>query len=528
MKNAYLHICIGIFAILAMTITGCDSGGSSSSGGGFTISGTITAPGSTAIDSDVNEINVIPISNNTFDTAQKLNKNPVILGGYTNIKQTGEDGNSYANGDETDIFIIHLTKNETINLYIAEYETADADIDLYLYDDNDTENFVDSSTGDNAVESVQATSAGPYYIKVAAVSNATNYVLTIGQGITGGTILDADIEDDFMPGDIVVKLRPGTQAAFGSSDRSFKNTILGLHYTSGNFDSEMVLKLDPENRQQVFSALNITPTEYNQQLFQTDAPEDQLKLDTLRAIYALKKRPEVMFAEPNYLRQAMGEPDDEYYPMQWHYPLIHLPQAWEVWESLEASTGTSEVIVAVIDTGILSNHPDIDPDSLVDGYDFISKTSISLDGDGMDSNPEDPGDDLEGRSSFHGTHVAGTIGAATNNATGVAGIARNCKIMPLRVLGNGGGLASDIRQAIYYAAGLSYKSGPVPSKRADIINLSLGGSSYSDLDQQAIYDARAEGVIIIAAAGNYASSDPMYPAAYEGVISVSSVGADKQ
>ena len=159
---------------------------------------------------------------------------------------------------------------------------------------------------------------------------------------------------------------------------------------------------------------------------------------------------------------------------------------------------------------------------------LFPKPSISLDGDGIDSDPEDPGDEMEGRSSFHGTHVTGTIGAATNNAIGVAGIARNCKIMPLRVLGNGGGLASDIREAIKYAAGLRNGSGKLPSKRADIINMSLGGSSRSDLDQQVINDARNAGVIIIAAAGNYASNAPMYPAAYNGVISVSAVGADKQ
>jgi serine protease len=286
----------------------------------------------------------------------------------------------------------------------------------------------------------------------------------------------------------------------------------------------MVLKLSPENRQQVFRALNIASAESNRQLFEADDPDEQLKLDTLRAIDALKKRPDVMFAEPNYIRRTMGEPDDEYYPLQWHYPLIHLPQAWEL------TTGSSDVIVAVIDTGILSNHPDIDPSRIVDGYDFISNLSISLDGDGIDDNPEDPGDDLEGRSSFHGTHVAGTIGAATNNAIGVAGVTWGGKIMPLRALGNGGGLASDIREAIKYAAGLPNSSGIElpPSRRANIINMSLGGGSRSDLDQQAIDDARKAGVIIIAAAGNFASNAPMYPAAYDGVISVSAVGADKQ
>ncbi|MEK6195030.1 MAG: S8 family peptidase, partial [Deltaproteobacteria bacterium] len=414
------------------------------------------------------------------------------------------------------------------NLYIAEYETTDFDLYLYLYLDDNSQKFIASSTGDNEIEKVQAPSAGTYFIKVQAVSGASNYILTIGQGITEATIMDTRLKDDFMPGDIVVKLRPEAQESSGNSLRTLSDDFMGLRHASGTFEDEIVLKIDAENRQQVFRQLNIPLPETNRQLFETDDPDVQLKLDTLRTIDALKKRAEVMIAEPNYIRHALEVPNDEYYPLQWHYPLIQLPQAWEI---TEMNPG-AEVIVAVIDTGLLfktpRKHPDIDSERIVDGYDFISEPSISLDGDGIDPNPQDPGDEMEGGSSFHGTHVAGTIGAATNNDIGVAGIARNCKIMPLRVLGNGGGLASDIREAIKYAAGLSNSSGTFPSKRADIINMSLGGSSRSDLDQQVINAALGEGVIIIAAAGNYASNDPMYPAAYEGVVSVSAVGADKQ
>ncbi|MEN8246905.1 MAG: S8 family serine peptidase, partial [Thermodesulfobacteriota bacterium] len=522
------HICLGILMALFMAATGCDLGSSSSGSGVYTISGTITAPGNTAIDSDVNEINTIPKANDTFETAQVLKKNPVILGGYVNIPEHGEEGNSYENGDMADVFKIALTKNETVNLYIAEYETAD--LDLYLYDSNQDIVAPLSPPGNDAIEKVQAPLAGAYFVEVKAVSGASNYILTMGQGITEATIMDTRLEDDFMPGDIVVKLRPEAQGSFGHSLRTFSDDFMGLRHTSGSFEDEIVLKIDAENRQQVFRQLNIPLPETNRQLFEADEPDVQLKLDTLRTIDALKKCPEVMIAEPNYIRHALEVPNDEYYPLQWHYPLIHLPQAWEITEM----NPETEVIVAVIDTGLLftppGKHPDIDEDRIVDGYDFISKPSISLDGDGIDPNPQDPGDEMEGGSSFHGTHVAGTIGAATNNEIGVAGIARNCKIMPLRVLGNGGGLASDIREAIKYAAGLPNSSGIElpPSRRADIVNMSLGGSSPSDLDKQVIAAARDAGVIIIAAAGNYASNAPMYPAAYDEVISVSAVGADKQ
>lgn len=245
------------------------------------------------------------------------------------------------------------------------------------------------------------------------------------------------------------------------------------------------------------------------------------KEDTIRVIKALRMRKDVLYAEPNYIvRPTATVPNDKYYPLQWHYPLINLPQAWEI------STGT-DAIVAVIDTGVLLAHPDLQG-QLLPGYDFISDPAMALDGDGIDNNPNDPGDGGQGNSSiFHGTHVAGTIAAATNNDIGVAGIAWNARIMPLRALGKGGGTLYDIDQAIRYAAGLSNDSGTLPARRADIINLSLGGGGYSRSEQDVVTQARNQGVIIVAAAGNDAGATPYYPASYDGVVSVSDVGIDK-
>ncbi|MDO6805363.1 S8 family serine peptidase, partial [Wenyingzhuangia sp. 1_MG-2023] len=109
-------------------------------------------------------------------------------------------------------------------------------------------------------------------------------------------------------------------------------------------------------------------------------------------------------------------------------------------------------------------------------------------------------------SSWHGTHVAGTLAAATNNDLGVAGIAWDAKVMPIRALGLEGGTSYDILQGMYYAAGLSNDSGTVPDQTADIINLSLGGSSYSVAEQSAITTIHDAGVIIVAASGNDGSS----------------------
>jgi serine protease len=238
----------------------------------------------------------------------------------------------------------------------------------------------------------------------------------------------------------------------------------------------------------------------------------------------LRQRPDVLYAEPNYRRRPMAVPNDSYYGLQWHYPFINLPQAWDI------TTGNSNVIVAVIDTGVLLSHPDLQG-QLTPGYDFISDTfglTNANDGDGIDPNPDDPGDlsNPDGSSSFHGTHVAGTIAARTNNSTGVAGIAWNTKIMPLRVLGVEGGWSFDVMEALLYAARQPNSSGTLPFQAADIINLSLGGPGWLQSEQDFYNELHdTHNIIVVAAAGNDASSSPHYPSSYNNVVSVSAVDA---
>jgi serine protease len=250
-------------------------------------------------------------------------------------------------------------------------------------------------------------------------------------------------------------------------------------------------------------------------------PSDEYrqKYETLLALKALNLEPSVAYAEPNYLRKPLFTPNDQFYEFQWHYPLINLPAAWDV-------TRGANVTVAVIDTGVLVNHPDLE-NQLVSGYDFISDPGNSLDGDGIDPNPDDPGDGGSfAPSSFHGSHVAGTVAAATDNTIGVAGVAGDARILPLRVCGFLGCSSFDIIQAVRYAAGLTNSSGTTINPPVDVINLSLGGGSPSGAEQAAFDAARAAGVITVAAAGNESTTAPSYPAAYHNVISVSAVAID--
>ncbi|RPI22082.1 MAG: hypothetical protein EHM61_23175, partial [Acidobacteria bacterium] len=229
--------------------------------------------------------------------------------------------------------------------------------------------------------------------------------------------------------------------------------------------------------------------------------------------------PDVVYAEPNYISRVEGVPNDQFYKHQWHYPYINLPAAWDI------TTGNANTVIAVIDTGAKYAHPDLGARLITgDCYDFITDPQISLDGGGPDPNAEDVGDDPDKlKSTFHGSHVAGTIGASSNNDIGLAGVNWSSGLMILRALGAGGGTDYDISQAILYAAGLPNATLKSPSKRANVINMSLSSDGDSATERDAISKALGAGVCIVAAAGNQNSSAPRYPAAYPGVIAVGSI-----
>lgn len=258
----------------------------------------------------------------------------------------------------------------------------------------------------------------------------------------------------------------------------------------------------------------------------------------------LARQPGVLYAEPDYMRQVISDtpirvaapllaPNDPQYGSQWHYNYVagtseglNLPAAWNI------TTGVNTIVVAVIDTGILP-HTDL-AGRTVAGYDFIADTFVANDGNGRDNNPADPGDWILTNecggfhaaqdSSWHGTHVAGTIGAASNNNVGVAGVDWNAKILPVRVLGKCGGYTSDIVDGMRWAAGLSVAGVPANANPADVINMSLGGPGpCSTTEQNAVDAIVAAGTAVVVAAGNSNDNASGYtPASCSGVITVAS------
>lgn len=232
--------------------------------------------------------------------------------------------------------------------------------------------------------------------------------------------------------------------------------------------------------------------------------------------------PNVLYAEPDRIMTIQAVPNDPQFTNQWSFfaPASAVGAA-NVLTAWNRTLGSASAVVAVIDTGILP-HADL-AGHVLPGFDFITDLTIANDGNGRDANPADPGDwTATSNSSWHGTHVAGTIGAATNNGLGVAGINRNARILPLRVLGKGGGATSDILDAIRWAAGMDVPSVPFNSNPAKVINMSLGGAgACSAAWQGAITDAIGMGVSVVVAAGNSNSDAANFtPASCAGVISV--------
>ncbi|MED4268253.1 S8 family peptidase [Priestia megaterium] len=206
------------------------------------------------------------------------------------------------------------------------------------------------------------------------------------------------------------------------------------------------------------------------------------------------KLDEVEYVEPNYIFKASYVPNDSFYPFQYGPQKVQAPSAWDVTRS------NSGIKIAIVDTGVQLNHPDL-TSKLFPGYNFVDGNTNPNDGNG------------------HGTHVAGIAAAATNNVSGIAGMAPLASILPLRALDNtGNGTLNNIANAIIYAA----------DQGAQVINLSLGGSQGSVTLENAINYAWGKGSVILAAAGNEGTNTLTYPAYYENAIAVASTDSNDQ
>jgi len=300
-------------------------------------------------------------------------------------------------------------------------------------------------------------------------------------------------------------------------------------------------RMDPSSTAQISrinTAAGITLTyvrEMSGDLHVLRLPSRMPKTAVENVLERIAALPEVVYAEPDSIRRHTAASNDPLYSQQWHYfaPTsgnygINLPPAWDLAHSLP------KVVVAVVDTGITSHVEFVG--QTVPGYDFIHDPREGNDGDGRDNDPSDPGDWVTSAesssgyfqgcqvsdSSWHGTHVAGTIGARTNNSIGVAGINWNVKILPVRVLGKCGGYLSDMVDGMRWAAGLSVPGVPANPNPAKVLNLSLGGQGACSLTEQSAINAiNATGATVVVAAGNSnTNASGFAPGNCNGVITV--------
>lgn len=243
--------------------------------------------------------------------------------------------------------------------------------------------------------------------------------------------------------------------------------------------------------------------------------------ETAEAVTVLSRLPFLEYVEKNLILQMAAQPNDELFTLQWHYAAIDLPAAWDI------TIGDPSLVAAIIDTGIILDHPDLAGRIIGPGADLIDDPDVANDGDGRDDDGDDPGDQSCGGDchSFHGSHVAGTIGAETDDGDMIAGTTWDGALLPVRVLGAGGGSLSDIADGIEWAVGHDVDGVSRNPTPADVINMSLGGFGESEAMNDAVASAVAEGAIVIVAAGNDdTDASELTPANTPDAITVASHG----
>lgn len=328
----------------------------------------------------------------------------------------------------------------------------------------------------------------PTLARLATVVAVTAAVLTTptafaGTSVSTGRTNDAAVTADSAYDRFIVHFEAGTPAATSDTAARAELAAVGTTHTLG-----FVRRIATGGV-----------------LFSTGRALDAAESRALLGAFAA--RAGVAYVEPDAVMRATYTPNDTYYNLQWHYSEatagMNLPAAWD------NATGTGQV-VAVVDTGITS-HSDLNA-NVLPGYDFISSSTAARDGNGRDSNPADQGDwwaagecgvSYASNSSWHGTHVAGTVAAVSNNGAGVAGVAFNAKVVPVRVLGKCGGTLSDIADGIVWASGGTVTGIPANANPAKVVNMSLGGGGTCGATyQNAINSAVGRGTTVVVAAGN--------------------------
>ena len=498
-----------------------------------TISGTLRVGEGAVLDGDTRDEFDSIVENNSIQ-GQRIPINvPFTVAGHVDDLE-----------DPVDVY--HITVVDSTNIGLAIGDPGAADLDIFLADTNGT--IITATFGNGRFESMGTgyiVSEEEFLVMVRAWTGASNYVLSFRtydpMAFSQHSESDLRLDAELVPNEIIVEYRE----EFDDTQQddllaSLEVAIAGdvgadveLAEIAVSPSGPILLEYQPTAVAEL--QLDSVSGDGGTESLRYATPEMAEKAEMLQAIKRLGSDPAVSYAEPNFINHALLVPNDTRYGEQEHYSLINLPAAWDI------TTGSDDVVIAVIDSGI---RPHVDlwgrvfrregflntPGNVV-GYDFVHARRNPGDGDGIDPDPIEPAG-LSPDQNFHGSHVAGTIGAETNNGQGVAGVTWQGELMPLRVLnGSGNGSNYDIAQAILYAAGLANNSRSLPFQSANIINLSLGPSNpdckpmrpVGRALREAIELAINSGVHVVVAAGNNDCDVPVPMSTIDGVITVSAV-----
>jgi serine protease len=544
MSTKFVPKALAASALLVL-FAGCGGGGGGSEAapaspvaadGSLTLSGTLSLSETSLVDSDTNDPQQPGRQrNDTPATAQALVTPVFVVGSVNEAGQGSADGANFRDGDRFDYYKVALQAQQTVELESGG-DGTNKGLGLILVNQATPTVATDGSgTG-----CVRIASAGTYFVVVAAVQDASIYNLRIGAPGDGRACAQlASGAGGVVPGEVVARpLAAGTARAASVQARLQAEGGLRTAGLQAALATEGValLRLPPAGTARTAAMAGLdglsgrtagaprksVPAAAVGRGEVATAVEDLA--DTLAYARRLQATGLFAYVEPNRTAQLHAlppvgrfPPNDRLYPNQrWHYEMIGLPAAMERLVTL-SPLPARQPVVAVIDSGIVADHPDLAP-QIADQASFVGGVGTPSAND-----PSRPADN----SSFHGTHTAGTIAAATFDGAGVAGVAPMARLMPLRVF-KPGSLASeyDIGQAILFAAGLPNVSGRVPAQRADVINMSLGSAgACSALYLDVIGQARRAGVIVVASAGNDSLASVGRPANCPGVISVGATDA---
>jgi len=530
-------------------------GETGAAGSSYTVSGVLSFAETATVDSDTNDVNQPGWrGNDTLATAQAV-PNPATVVGYVNLRNQGPPGRNFGVGDTDDVFRVALQAGQVIELEFASDPSA-IDLDLFVFDAGRA--LVGYSIGTNRYECVRVAAAGTYHVAVSIYDGSTggsNYTLRIAAPGSSASCANQTAAADagLIDGEVIASV---AARAAARSPKSLEADSGGAVLAKGSLAArELALLRLPETAAARIAALRTVsvraaghhgksaaalPVVADTPLHAGLGPDAQRLLETIQYAKRLAQTGDYAYAVPNTRVEAFQTaplvgalpPDDPLYAVQrWHYEQIGLPAAMDALRALPVQPGVRPV-VAVIDSGIVADHPDL-AGQLIGGYDFVSNLQLAYDGDGPDPDPNDPQPEAT-RPRYHGTHVAGTVAARTFNGTGVAGVAPMARVMPLRALSwssrdqNVVGSTFDIAEAMRHAGGLATATPGVaaPPRRADVVNMSLGGQRACDEPYRSIVtDLLARDVLVVAAAGNGGGAPVASPANCPGVIAVSATDA---